>query len=183
LFLVAFIFFLVLFLLPSLLQANLWPPEIDWFILIFMALTLFMFVLKVIAPRLAYVQCTSSHVRIQTPFYPFVISYRRIVEARPNQWGQLYPAERMTRRRRRVIGKALGEEVIVLDLKGWPVSRNWLKLWVPDVMFLPGHDGLILWVADWMSFNRELSDFKDRWRQAHSDSKPALSVYSRMKQQ
>ena len=100
---------------------------------------------------------------------------------RPNQWGQVYPPEKIRRGQRRLLGKALGEGVLILDLKGLPMPRGFLKLWMPDVMFLPGGDGLVLWVEDWMKLNRELSDFKDRWREAHAGPKPEASLYGHLK--
>ena len=179
------VLFAGLFALPYVVDAEtaqkLWPPEFDLVFAVLSGVTFLFFLFKLVAPRLAYVQCAERNIRIQTPLYPIVISYRRLLSVRPNQWGQVYPPEKIKRSQRRLLGNALGEGVLILDLKGWPMSRGFLKLWMPDVMFLPGGDGLVLWVEDWMKLNRELSDFKDRWREAHAGPKPEASLYGEMR--
>ena len=162
-------------------QQKLWPPEYDDLFLAAGVIAFLLFLFKLIAPKLAYVQCAERSVRIQTPFFPLVISYRRIATTRPNQWGRIYPPERRTRRQRRLIESIAGGEVILLDLNGWPASLGWLRLWIPDVMFSPDGDGLVLWVKDWMALNRAFSDIKDRRREEQIGPRPEASLYSRMK--
>ena len=185
LFLLIALLFAGLYVLPYIVDAEtakkLWPPQFDIVLAVLSGITFLFFLFKLVAPRLAYVQCTERTLRIQTPIYPIVISYRRIVSVRPNQWSQIYPPEKMKRDQRRLLDQVLGEGVLILDLKGWPMSPGFLKLWIPDVMFLPNGDGLVLWVEDWMKLNRELSDFKDRWREARTEPKPEASVYGQMK--
>jgi hypothetical protein len=167
--------------LPDEFMQSLWPPEYDILLLIASGIFFLAFLFKLVAPRVAYVQCTERNIRIQTPLYPLILSYKRVITVRPNQWGKLYPPERMKRGQHRLLDKALGEGVLVLDLKGWPVSPKFLKLWIPGVMFSPTGDGLVLWVKDWMLLNRELSDYKDRWREARTRPKPVASGYQRVK--
>jgi len=162
-------------------KQKLWPAAVDPFLLALSVVSFLFFLQRLIAPRRVYVQCTPNTIRIQTPLFPIVISYRRVIATRQNMWGKLFPPEKMTRSRRRDLNGIQGEGVIVLDLSSWPAPPGWLRLWIPDVMFSPDSRGLVLWVKDWMLLNRELTDFKDRWRDAHSGSKPDVSVYSRMK--
>ncbi len=158
-----------------------WPPAYDAVFLALGVVSFLFFLYKLVAPRLAYVQCGERSVRIQTPFFPVFISYRRIFTTRPNQWGRVYPPETRTRSQRRVIDPIAGNEVVILDLKGWPAPLGWLRLWIPDVMFSPDSIGLVLWVQDWMGLNRELSDFKDRRREAQRGAPAEASLYSRMR--
>ena len=49
-------------------------------------------------------------------------------------------------------------------------------------MFTADNRGLVLWVEDWMTLNRELNDFKDRWRERklkRDESTPA-SLYGQV---
>jgi hypothetical protein len=183
--LIAGLLFVALYALPFLVDEEtarkLWPPEYDLPILAVGVLCLLFFLFKLVAPRVPYVQCTPRHIRIQTPLYPFVISYRRVAGTRPNQWGRMFPPETLKRGQRRLLDGILGEGVLVLDLKGWPVSPAFLRWWMPDLMFSPAGDGLVLWVADWMTLNREISDSLDRRREALTGPKPDASVYGRMK--
>ncbi len=159
----------------------LWPPQYDILILAASAVFFLAFLYKLVAPRVAYVQCMARNVRIQTPLYPLLISYRRIAATRPNQWGQLFPPDRIKRGQRRLLDGVTGEGVLILDLKGWPVSPAFLRWFIPDVMFSPAGDGLVLWVKDWMALNREITDFKDRRREAQLRPSPEASLYSRMR--
>ena len=43
-----------------------------------------------LARRLSWVQCRANHLRIQTPFYPLVISYSRVKGARPNPFHKVF---------------------------------------------------------------------------------------------
>ncbi|HLF25589.1 MAG TPA: hypothetical protein VJG32_04585 [Anaerolineae bacterium] len=188
LFLLAAIVLLIVYLaiawplLPQDILDNLpWPPAYDIFLLVASGLFFLVFLYKLVAPRLAYVRCTERNIRIQTPLYPLVISYQRIVATRPNQWGRIFPPEKIKRSQRRLLDGILGEGVLVFDLKSWPVSPRFLKLWMPDVMFLPGNQGLVLWVEDWMTLNREIVDSKDRRRDAQIEAKRETSSYNRMK--
>lgn len=156
-------------------------PNYDLIVLILSILFFLMFLYKLVAPRLAYVRCADKNVRLQTPFFPVFLSYRRIIDIRPHQWGRVYPPEKRTRRQRRLMEQIGGAEVIILDLSGWPVPIGWLKLWIPDVMFSPDGAGLILWTKDWMALSRELRDFKDRRRDALAGPRPEASVYGRIK--
>jgi hypothetical protein len=187
LYLIFALLFVGLYVLPYVLDtetaSKLWPPQYDVVFLIVAVIAFLLFLFRLVAPRLAYVQCTERNLRIQTPLYPVVISYRRITTTRPNQWSKVFPPEKITRRQRRLLDKVLGESVLIVDVKGWPVSPGFLKLWMPEVMFSPDSVGLVLWVADWMTLNREIGDFKDRRREAQTGGKPSASLYGRMKQQ
>ena len=58
---------------------------------------------------------------------------------------------------------------------------NWLKFWMTDLMFTPDGRGLVLWVEDWMTLNRELGDFKDRWRERNMKKEDeVMSPYMRI---
>jgi len=185
LFLVVALLFLALFVLPYLVDAQtaakLWPSQFDVFFLVLGVLAFVFFLYKLVAPKLAYVQCTERNIRVQTPLYPLVISYRRVTTSRSNQWGRVYPPESLTRGRKRALNRILGETVVILDLKGWPISRSFLRWWIPDVMFSPGGDGLVLWVNDWMALSREISHFTDVRRESRMGPKPEASVYGRIR--
>ena len=92
---------LVLYSLPFVVDAEtqklLWAPENDNLILFASLAFFFVFMVKLIAPRLPYVQCTERNVRIRLPFYVFVMSYRRITTTRPNQWSHVFPQKKLTR--------------------------------------------------------------------------------------
>ena len=42
---------------------------------------------------------------------------------------------------------------------------RWMRFWLGNLVFSSDNRALVLWVDDWMALNRELSDYKDRWRE------------------
>jgi hypothetical protein len=152
-----------------------WSPKYDWIVLAIATLIALLFVFRLVASRIPYVQCTELNIRIQTPFLPVVISYARVRETRPNALFEIFKRDKVSRREARFLEKISGQTAIVVDVNSLPMSIGWLKFWMSNLMFTPGNDGLVLWVEDWMTLNRELADFKDRWRERHmsqADSNP-----------
>ena len=160
-----------------------WPPSLDWLLLAVAVIAFIIFLFKLAAGRLPYVRCAERNIRIQTPFYPMFISYRRIKETRPNPFYEIFPKGKLKRNEQRVLDKVMGQTAIVVDMDGFPMSRALMRLWIPNLMFNPNGTGLVLWVEDWMTLNRELSDFKDRWRdQKMGRADSGQSLYSRLQQ-
>lgn len=172
-FFAAFVFFalyVVVNLLPLEISQRLpWQGEFDWVLLLIGVILFALAMFRWIASEIPYVQCTEKNLKIQTPLYPIVISYRRLKETRPNPLFQIFRREKLTRGERNLVlaDKVGGQTAIVVDMQSWPMSLAWLKFWMSNLMFTPDNRSLVLWVEDWMTLNRELSDFKDRWRERH----------------
>ena len=182
--LVIFGFYLFIYLAPAevVKRMQLWPPEYDWILLALGTIIGLLFVFRIVASHIPYVQCTERNLRIQTPFYPVVFSYARLKETRPNALFEIFKRDKVSRREARFLEKIAGQTTIVVDMNGYPMSIRWLKFWMSNLMFTPDNSGLVLWVKDWMTLNRELADFKDRWRERHmSQTESAgISPYSRI---
>lgn len=160
-----------------------WQGEFDWVLLAIGAVIFGVGLFRWIASEIPYVQCTEKNLKIQTPLYPIVISYRRVKETRPNPLFQIYHREKLTRGERNLVlaDKVGGQTAIVVDMVSWPMSLGWLKFWMTNLMFTPDNRGLVLWVEDWMTLNRELSDFKDRWRDRKmSHAEVSTSLYQQV---
>jgi hypothetical protein len=125
-----------------------------------------LFLYGLVSLRMAYVQCFSSYLRIRTPIYPLVISYRRILVTRPMQLGKIFdPKTREAGAARRVWPlRYWTMTAIVVETKGFPVSTWWLRLWFDRYMFAPGTAGFVLLVEDWMGFSRQLDGLLSTYR-------------------
>ncbi len=157
-----------------------WVHDLDWLLLLAGIIVLAIAIFRWVAGRIPYVQCSERNIKIQTPLYPIVISYKRIHETRPNTLFHLFDNARLSRGERgTVLGdKVGGQTALVMDMASWPMSRRWMRFWMSRLMFTPDNRSLVLWVEDWMTLNRELSDFKDRWRERQRRARAGQSTVS-----
>ena len=161
-----------------------WTAQYDWILLLIGSILFLLFLGRTIAGEIPYVQCTERNLKIQTPFLPLYFSYRRVKETRPNALFEIFRRDKVSRREARFLEKVAGQTAIIVDMNGYPMSMTWMKFWMSNLMFTPDGLGLVLWVQDWMMLNRELSDFKDHWRdrKLKRDEPPPISPYSRLRQ-
>ncbi len=115
------------------------------------------------APKVAHVRCTPAGLRLQGPLMPLVISYRRVEQTRPVQMAQIFDPQK-DRAARRWPLRYWNMTAVVVDLRGFPVGRQWLRLWFDPHLFLPGGHGLVLLVEDWMGLSRQLDGFLSAYR-------------------
>jgi hypothetical protein len=120
--------------------------------------------------RVAYVQCTSRNVKIQTPFVPVVFSYKRIADTRPTNLRDVFRPDKQKGFRRKMLEQVWGETVIVVDLKGYPMSKQWLRTIMGPFLLTPSGTGFVFLVKDWMGLNRQLAESLDQWRARTSKS-------------
>jgi hypothetical protein len=132
-----------------------------------------------LARRLAWVQCRPNHLRIQTPFYPLVVSYARIKVVRPNKFAQVFDPAKEKEARQRWLLPYWGKTVVVVELSKYPMGRGWLRLWFSPYLLTPEFAGFAFLVEDWMALSRQLDGFRTDWgmrraerRQRTSDRRP-----------
>ncbi len=128
--------------------------------------------------RSAYVQPFGSYLRLSTPFMRFNISYRRIRQASSIEMGRLFPPERFRGWKRKFLQPLAGHTVIVLDMSGWPMSRQVLLLFLSPFFFPDKTARMVLLIPHWMEFSTELESLRGTWlesaRQAHHPRQPDL---------
>ena len=139
------------------------------------ALALFVFTL--VGPRLSYVQCQPTHLRVNTPFFRLAISYSRIHTTRPVPFN---PAQvRWTQAA--LVQPFRGRTMVAVDLNRYPVSLRWLRLWLNEFMLPAEFLGLQFLVADWMGLSRDIEVHRGQWKtrdrdQARQDSLTSLTA-------
>jgi len=114
--------------------------------------------------RIPYVQCTPRTIKIQTPFMPVVFSYKRIENTRPNNIHDVFPPEKQKGERKKMLETLWGETAIVVDLKGYPVSKSLLQTMLGPYLLTPKGTGFVFLVKDWMALSRQLADYQEQWR-------------------
>ncbi|MGD1995915.1 MAG: hypothetical protein PVH62_03985 [Anaerolineae bacterium] len=111
------------------------------------------------ARRLAYVRCFRTYLRIQTPFYPLVVSYRRIQDTRPVQLAKLFDPKREKAAFRNLPRSYWAMTAVAVELNSFPLSERWLRLWLDRYLFTPDMGGFVFLVKDWMGFSQQLDSF------------------------
>jgi len=120
---------------------------------------------SLLGPRLAYVQCRPTHLRVSTPLFRLAISYDRIHTARPVPFEPAHLSGSQASLARPFIGKTM----LALDLNGYPVSRRWLRLLLNPLLLPDKFIGLQLLVADWMALSRDIEVHRSQWQGRERD--------------
>lgn len=138
----------------------------DWLLLVVVALAGLLFLFSYIGPKLAFVQCRPKFMLVSTPLYRIALSYGRMRSARPTDFTESYPIDSQKWSQRRFLRSLFkyadaGQlTAIEVELKKFPFSERWLRLWMSRYMFAVKSDGLLLLVRDWMSLSREIEDYR-----------------------
>ncbi len=114
--------------------------------------------------RVAYVRCTPKGIRIQTPFMPVVFSYKRIADHKPTSLRDVYSPAKQKGMGRKMLEAVWGETVVVVDLRGYPLSKKWLRMFVGPYLLTPKGTGFVFLVKDWMGLNRQIAEYQEQWR-------------------
>jgi hypothetical protein len=173
-------------LLVALASAALWAlaPRIPFFhpslrllILVQTLASLVILVYAFLARRMAWVQCRSGYLRIQTPIYPLAVSYARIKMVRPSNFAQIFDPAKEKPGRRNWLRPYWGMTAVVLEVSKLPVNEKWLRLWFNPYLLAPDVAGFVLLVDDWMALSRQLDDFRSNWELRRAARRKQQSTY------
>ncbi len=178
--------------LPSETWASVpWIHDFDWLLLLIGVVVLVIAILRLIAASIPYVQCSERNIKIQAPLYQVVFSYKRVRETRPNTLFHMFEKSKLSRGARNFVlsDQYGGHTAVVIEMNSWPMSVRVMRFWLGNLVFSADKRALVLWVEDWMTLNRELSDFKDRWRERERERKrqaqigaPSTNLYQEVAQ-
>jgi hypothetical protein len=129
------------------------------------AASLLLFVYALVGPRLSYVQCRPTHLRVSTPLFQLAISYNRIYTARPVP----FEPKNVSWTQESLARPFLGMTMLALDLNGYPVSKRWLQFLLNPFMLPDNFLGLQLLVQDWMGLSRDIEVHRSQWKTRHQD--------------
>ena len=108
------------------------------------------------ARRMAYVRCYPKYMRIQTPFFPLAVSYKRVNSVRPVQLSNLFDSAKEKAARRSWPRAYWNMTAVAVELKSYPVSERWIRLWFDRYLFLPDMTGFVFLVDDWMGLSNKV---------------------------
>jgi len=151
---------------------GLFPSQQRILILAPVAGALCVFAYAFLARNRAWVQCRKTHLHIQTPVLPLVISYSRMRLVRPKMFHQVFTPESQRPARRVWLEPYWKKTTIAVALSDYPMSEFWLRLWFSPYLLNRQDKELILLVEDWMGLSRQLDDFRIRWQSQRPRRKP-----------
>ncbi len=147
---------------PHLVGGDVW--RLFWAGIVIAVFGLIRFLFTLVLSRIPYVQCTPRTVKIQTPFMAVMFSYKRIENTRPNNIHDVFPSEKQKGERKKMLETLWGETAIVVDLKGYPMSKSLLRTMLGPYLLTPKGTGFVFLVKDWMTLSRQLADYQEQWR-------------------
>ena len=134
-----------------------------WIFIVIGSIGALIFFYSLLALKAAHVQCLPNYLKIRTPFFAVTISYKRVLQIRPIEFHSQISLANVRRTQRRLLNPFLARTVILLELKGFPVSERRLRAWLPSFMFSSEVTGFILVVEDWMALSRQIGVYSDHW--------------------
>lgn len=111
----------------------------------------------------AHIHCRPKYFSIRGPLYTVNFSYSRVDTIRPVQFNSLFPPEAQKAHARRDFARLWAKTAIVVDLKSYPISAQWLRFWFGPYLLLPKANGLVLVTEDWMALSRQLETGRAAW--------------------
>jgi hypothetical protein len=117
--------------------------------------------------RRAHVSSHKNNFVIHTPFYPIAFSYQRVEMVRPTEFKSIFPPENEKNSRWRLYKNIWGKTVVVINIKGYPLPKWWLRLWLHPYLMHPRETALVLPVEDWMGLSRSLESLRINWLEGH----------------
>jgi hypothetical protein len=123
----------------------------------------FLIVMYTFLARRAHVSCHQSNFVIHTPFYPVAFSYQRVEMIRPVEFKSIFPPENEKNARWQLYKNIWGKTITVINVKGYPFPKWWLRLWFHPYLLHPNETALVLPVEDWMGLSRSLESLRNDW--------------------
>lgn len=129
---------------------------------------------------LAYVQATSDHLRLVTPFLHMNISYKRIRRTVTTEMRQLFPPKSMSGWVQDIFSPLSTKTAVVIELTGYPIPRNVLQLFLSRFFFKDKTPHLVILVENWLGFSSELDSMRTGTGSEPDMRKPRDSILSRL---
>ena len=120
-------------------------------------------VLLILIRKSAFVQPFSDHLLLMTPFLRLNISYRRLLQSSSVEMQHLFPIGKYKGFRRKLLRPLASQTAIVLDMRGWPLPRWFLNLFLSPFFFPDKTSRMALLVPNWMDFSVDMESFRSTW--------------------
>jgi hypothetical protein len=116
-----------------------------------------------LARHATYVQAHPHSLRIKSPLFRLVMSYGRIYLVRTTPFKVQYPPETLSWTRRQLAEKLYGRTCLVVEVKGFPLSKRMLAVLLNYFLLTKQVDGFTLLVEDWLQLSNEIEAARATW--------------------
>ncbi len=147
-----------------------WVPPVAW--AAGAVLAGFLFVATFLLPLMCYIEARPKTLVVSVPFYQLAIGYSRIISVRT---GSFEPRQ-VDGLRAELAARFRGMPVVIVELKGLPLPRAWMR-WILDWHAFPETgDGLQFMVVDWMALNRQIEAGREAYAARRRASQQTVSL-------
>jgi len=152
-----------------------------WGLLILSGVSLLFMGLFLALRSMAYVQAFPTYVRLVTPFLRINISYKRILRYTTSELRVLFPPATTRGWKRDVVAPMGGKTALVLELTGWPVQPEMMRIFLSPLFFKDKTPHFVILVDDWMRLSMEMDSFRTRGATPNQPQRPQnQSILSRL---
>ena len=110
---------------------------------------------------IAYIQPFPTYVRLVTPLLRINISYKRLRKYTTTEMRAVFPpTKKMSGWKREVVGKFSSKTALVLELAGWPVQPELMRLFLSPLFFRDKTPHFVILVNDWMRLSLEIDSMR-----------------------
>jgi hypothetical protein len=110
--------------------------------------------------QIAYIQAFPGYIKLVTPFLRLNISYKRLHKTTTSEMKQLFPPKSMSGWMRDFIAPLASQNVIILELKSYPMSPFILRMFLSRFFFKDKTPHFVILVKDWMGLSAEIDSFR-----------------------
>ena len=140
-------------------------------------ISLIMLVLR----KSAFVQPSSDHLLVATPFLRMKISYRRIRRATSANLAVLFPPRSLRGLKKEILAPLFKLTAVVIELNALPMPISTLRRFLSPFFFKDNTPHLVILVQDWMAFSAELESQRVKGEEpVPQKPKKDLSILSRL---
>lgn len=131
-----------------------------------------LYLMSLIGPSFSYVQCRADYVVIRSLLFRLAISYSRIGNVVPINFGSKYSFYRQNWSQRTFLEPLFTDQqtgqltVVAMQLKQYPLPLTVLRIFLNRYMFFIRQDGpgFFFIVHNWMALSHEIEDYREAWR-------------------
>ncbi len=121
-------------------------------------ITFLLWLIVLILPRMAYVQCLPDYLLLQVGLFRLIVSYSRVRASHSVQHGQIHDPKTQPRSRRKLAVRMALKQCVAIELSTYPMAFFLLRNLTHPFLFLGEEPGFLFAVEDWMGLDREVDE-------------------------
>ena len=151
------------------------PPN-DYYLLIGGWVLLVFVILALLLRNMAFIQVRAKHILLALPLARIRIPYENVEGVRMVLYKNLYEKKGLSWANQRFMRPYRQKTMVTLHLNKFPMSEFFLKLFLPNYMFLPDEKGFLIYVKYYLEFNTEVDSRLNEARSFSADQPTRQTV-------